>query len=373
MSSSVVRLTIRSILVVALVSIVIVGCTITGTLGTAPIFALVCLAYAAAAIFGGRIPALAAVAIGTLELTLALPGEGFAVSDPDEAMGLIVVIATGCLIAWYVGRMETLAAEFAADVSTNRQTANWKTIAHSELTHRLSNDLSIMVSMASIKARQTKSPEAREALNDVSSRLIVLGRVYRRLEVRDRDIDDNIGAREFLYDLCGDLQLSTLSSSALALRLDVDDTLRLPIGTLSVVGLIANELLTNVHKHAFPHGEGGQVLLYFHRDASRPDCLKMIVTDDGVGFIDSPMRREGGGTSLLTMLASQIGGTLSYTRTLDTTVAMLRFAISSATFLDAPASSDVAAEQRIDAEDDGLATPRGDSHRTQLDHRIRAA
>ncbi|GAA0308636.1 hypothetical protein GCM10009087_18330 [Sphingomonas oligophenolica] len=321
MSSRRIRLSVRSLLSVALVSLVVLGYAIAAPISAAPAFALICLAFAITAILGGRAAALAAIAVGALESAFVLPGEGFAVSNPGDALSLIAAITTGLLIAWYVGRVDVL----REDVRTSSQIANWKSVAHSELTHRLTNDLSIMVAMASLKGREAKSVETREALNDLGERLVVLGRVYQRLDVRDRDQDDNVSAREFLYDLCDDLQLSTLSMSSLALQLDVDDMVRLPIRTLSVVGLIINELLTNVRKHAYPERDGGQVLLYLHRHVFLPNCLELVVTDDGAGFAGGMIRREASGSNLLSMLASQIGGTLFYSRILQTTVATLQF------------------------------------------------
>ena len=312
------------------VSVVVVCCTLAAPNNAAPTFGMTCLAFAIIAFVGGRLPTSAAVVVGALELAFILPGEGFAVSDPDHAMGLIAVIATGVMMAWYVGRRDRISAIQETEVATSRQIAEWRSVAHSELSHRLSNDLSILVSMASIKARDATNPETRDALTDLSGRLVVLGRVYQRLDVGGRDSEDAVAARQFLLDLCDDLQLSTLSAGSISLRLDIEDTLRLPIRTLSLLGLITNEMLTNVRKHAFPDGNGGEVLLYLNRHAFRPDCVELIVTDNGVGFTSGPAKSERRGRSLLVMLASQIDGAISYSRISGTTVATVQFALPSA-------------------------------------------
>ncbi|WP_010161705.1 sensor histidine kinase [Sphingomonas sp. PAMC 26617] len=329
MASRFLRAIVATILAVLFETAVIAGCTLAAPNNAAPTFGMTCLAFAIVAFLAGRGPTSVMVAVGALELAFILPGEGFAVSDPDHAMGLIAVIATGVIMAWYVGRRDTLSALLAADVAASRQIAEWRGVAHSELAHRLSNDLSIMVSMAAIKARDATSAEARDALVDISGRLVVLGRVYQRLEVRDRDTQDAVAARQFLLDLCDDLQLSTLSVGSISLRADIAETLRLPVRTLSLLGLIANELLTNVRKHAFPDGDGGEVLLSLHRHAFRPDCAELIVTDNGVGFRRGDAK-DRSGRSLLVMLASQIDGTIAYARISGTTVATLQFPVPSA-------------------------------------------
>lgn len=330
MASRLVRTTITTIFAIIFETAVIVGCTLAAPDNVAATFGMTCLAFAIVAFIAGRIPTAFAVATGALELAFILPGEGFAVSDPDHAMGLIAIIATGVMMAWYVGRRDTLAAALASDVATSREMAEWKSVAHSELAHRLSNDLSIMVSMAAIKAKDATTPEARDVLADISGRLVVLGRVYQRLEVRERDTQDAVAARQFLLDLCDDLQLSTLSIGSITLRVDIDKTLRLPIGTLSLLGLIANEMLTNVRKHAFPDGDGGEVLLYLHRHTYRSNCAELIVTDNGVGFTTGA-GKDRRGRSLLVMLANQIDGTIAYARIAGSTVATLQFALPGAT------------------------------------------
>ncbi|MDN4630800.1 sensor histidine kinase [Sphingomonas sp. PsM26] len=329
MASRLVRIIVATALAILFETAVIVGCTLATPDNAAPTFGMTCLAFAIVAFLGGRIPTVAAVVTGALELALILPGEGFAVSDPDHAIGLIGVITTGVMMAWYVARRDTLSAVLAADVAASRQAAEWRSVAHAELAHRLSNDLSILVSMASIKANDATSLEARDLLTDIGSRLVVLGRVYQRLEVRDRDTQDAIAARQFLLDLCGDLQLTTLSIGSISLRADIDESLRLPIRTLSLLGLVANEMLTNVRKHAFPNGEGGEVLLYLHRHTFRPDCVELIVTDNGVGF-SSGDGKDRRGRSLLVLLAKQIQGTIAYARISGTTVATLQFALPAA-------------------------------------------
>jgi two-component sensor histidine kinase len=326
-----VRIAVGSFLSILFVTAVALGCIVVAPVSAAPIFAIMCLVFAAVAIVGGRVQASLAVVVGALELAFILPGEGFAVSEPDQALGLIATIATGSLMSWYVGRMNTVVATHEIDIATSRQIADLHSVAHSELAHRLTNDLSIMVSLATGKGHQAVNPEARDVLTELVGRLIVLGRVYHRLDLRDRERTNAVNARDFLLGLCDDLRLSTFSTETIALRLDVDESLWLPSTTLNLLGLIINELLTNVRKHAYPEGEGGQVTLFFHRHAFRTDCLEMIVTDNGSGFAGGAVEQRGMGRNLLTMLADQIGGDIGYSRILGATVATLQFPAPAAT------------------------------------------
>jgi two-component sensor histidine kinase len=77
-------------------------------------------------------------------------------------------------------------------------------------------------------------------------------------------------------------------------------------------GLIANELVTNAFKHAFPGGRGRIDIALQRRD----DQLVLCVTDDGVGLppgLDLPSLTSLG-LRLVETLSEQIGGALRVDR-----------------------------------------------------------
>jgi two-component sensor histidine kinase len=72
------------------------------------------------------------------------------------------------------------------------------------------------------------------------------------------------------------------------------------------LSLIANELVTNALKHAFPPGEQGVVSLTVGAESG---TLRMIVADGGRGLPESPMR-PGLGSTVVTSFARRIGATI---------------------------------------------------------------
>jgi two-component sensor histidine kinase len=72
------------------------------------------------------------------------------------------------------------------------------------------------------------------------------------------------------------------------------------------IGLIANELVTNAFKHAFPDGRGGTVQV---RLAPAGEGVELTVEDDGVGCPAAP-GNGGLGSRLVQLLTSHMGGTL---------------------------------------------------------------
>ena len=76
------------------------------------------------------------------------------------------------------------------------------------------------------------------------------------------------------------------------------------------VGIIVNELLTNVFKHAFRARSAGRVAIDLEKRAAR---VTLTVRDDGVGLAEQAAKRAvpGFGLTIVTMLAEQLEGTFA--------------------------------------------------------------
>jgi two-component sensor histidine kinase len=74
-------------------------------------------------------------------------------------------------------------------------------------------------------------------------------------------------------------------------------------------GLIINELITNVFKHAFPRGEQGEIKLAFKESDGKHI---LVVSDNGVGLPSSmdAQNMVSLGMQLIRNLTRQIGGDL---------------------------------------------------------------
>jgi two-component sensor histidine kinase len=289
----------------------------------APAFAFLCLIFAGLSGFGGRYAVLSAVGVGALELAFILPGQGFAVANPDDALALIGTIGAGLLIAWRAGSARSRVTELEAELHASESKKREATLLLEEVAHRVVNDFAILSAHAAMTAHRAAAEETRAVLADLKARLVVLGRMYRHLRIDRRD-DGPVAAAMFLTELCGDLQQVMFGSRPMTLRLAIEPV-SLPREIVVVVGLILNELLTNVHKHAFPDERCGTVSVLFARHAFRPDRIQLVVSDDGVGFVRRPEREETRGWRLVDALAAQLDGDVSYARIDGSTIATLEF------------------------------------------------
>jgi two-component sensor histidine kinase len=115
-----------------------------------------------------------------------------------------------------------------------------------------------------------------------------------------------LDSKSFLQELCDDLKVLVARDQALAIEC-IAASYPLPVAQAIPLGLIANELVTNAIKHAFPEGRAGTIWVSLQENADR---LSLSVHDDGIGLNDGRVRGTGMGRELARLLAQQLGGEL---------------------------------------------------------------
>jgi two-component sensor histidine kinase len=145
---------------------------------------------------------------------------------------------------------------------------------------------------------------AADALTDVADRFGVMSTLYDTL-YRAPNLD-GLSTSQFLGNVVDDLAASVPRAQAVALRADVADV-ELSVDTLSALGILVAEAVTNALKYAFPNGSGGTVEV---RGRVVGGHMELTVHDDGVGLppgveLDTS---SGLGLRLIGSLAEQISG-----------------------------------------------------------------
>ena len=193
-----------------------------------------------------------------------------------------------------------LEANHKAEAEARRQA-----LLLSDMSHRVSNDMHLLVSMLQMQA--AADPEAADALHKAAGRVFVLGRVHGRLS-SSADHEAVVDSHLFLEGLVGDLRASVDGLRPVALTV-VAESHALPLAQAGDVGLVVNELITNAFKHAFPGEREGVVRVSFRREE---DSYELIVADNGIGEASEQAARDGGGlgTRIMRALAVQLGGRL---------------------------------------------------------------
>lgn len=194
-----------------------------------------------------------------------------------------------------------------------RQTLLYKDAAIHEAHHRVKNSLQIAASLLSIHVRNATSPEVGSALVNARERLHVLAQVHQLL-YRDNDDAQEV-LMSTLFAAVGEALRISFAERAMQITLTVAaEPIRLSPDRATPLALLANEVLTNAYKHAFPGAATGAITLHFN--ATPNNTLTLQIADNGVGM-QALTEHATLGVRLVRIFAKQLHGELSYGATAD--------------------------------------------------------
>ena len=188
-----------------------------------------------------------------------------------------------------------------------------KELLVAELHHRVKNNLQTIISLLSLHSIHTSDPQVIQALLEAEGRVQAIARLHERLYASSNLSEINFS--EYLHYLIDDL--NTLYGRAeISFEIDSHDVL-LSLETAVPLGLMANELIVNSLKHAFPLRRAGhvKVALGYVDDNVLQGVLvdvpiRLSVQDDGVGFGPGilPEATPTLGFKILRLLSNQLHG-----------------------------------------------------------------
>ena len=173
-----------------------------------------------------------------------------------------------------------------------------------EAEHRFRNSLQLLGSLTRIRIRQSPGPEARAALTYVSGLIDVLGDLHRSdTSSEPGDIADRLNL------MCRRWQ--RLCANNITILLEAERVSLVPKDA-TIASLIAQELVLNAIKHAFPDHRKGTVIVRFSKPSEREARLEVL--DDGVGWTPSPgpePQDPHRGTALVDVFSTSLRGTVT--------------------------------------------------------------
>jgi len=179
-----------------------------------------------------------------------------------------------------------------------------KTTLLNEIHHRVKNNLQVISSLLSLQLGANQDPGVRAVLGDAQGRVSAMALIHQLL-YEGRDLS-SVNLSDYLRRLGGLVARSTASSTRrVRLEFALDQTLRLDPQKAVPFGLLANEVLTNAYKHAFPNDRAGAVTVTLARADSGE--ARLVIEDDGTGLpVDFKLRAGSGlGARLIPLLCDQ--------------------------------------------------------------------
>ncbi|HOZ74734.1 MAG TPA: histidine kinase dimerization/phosphoacceptor domain -containing protein [Flavobacterium sp.] len=182
-----------------------------------------------------------------------------------------------------------------------------KNILLKETHHRVKNSFQIVSSLLYLQSENMKDKEAALAVKEAQNRVKSMVLIHQKLYSKDQLI--GIETKEYIEDLVNDIienQTDTIPN--LTTQTDVESTV-FSVDSVTPLGLIINELITNCIKHAFASGvKNPKITLEFKKHG---DGYLLKVSDNGIGF-SNEINENSFGIKLIHALAKKLKGKIVF-------------------------------------------------------------
>lgn len=178
--------------------------------------------------------------------------------------------------------------------------------------HRIKNNLQTISALLAIEVSRMHDDEDVRRIKDVQQRIRSIALVHESQYLAQEVGTIDFG--EYAARLARDILLAYRTDDrgvdvhCDVERVEMDADIAIPCG------LILTELVANALKHAFPDGRCGSIEITVKRDGG--DGLLLRVADDGIGLNPEvePDAAASMGLTLVSMLCSQVGGSMEIDR-----------------------------------------------------------
>ncbi|MBD1884207.1 PAS domain S-box protein [Microcoleus vaginatus] len=187
-----------------------------------------------------------------------------------------------------------------------------KEILLKEIHHRVKNNLCVVASLLELQSNTVADPQVSKMFEESQNRLYSMALIHEKLYRSTNLAQINFG--EYLEDLVSNLFHSyNISNNRIQLQV-LADPISLNLETATPCGLIANELVSNTLKHAFPDGTTGTVSVECYQTGDKE--INLLVKDNGIGFPQNLdfRKTQSMGFQVVCTLTEQLEGTIEISR-----------------------------------------------------------
>ncbi len=230
------------------------------------------------------------------------PIDGFEIEDDFPGLGRRVFSLNARKIVQPGNHVTRMLLVFE-DITDRKQRERDTASLTNEISHRIKNNLQIIVGLIAFEVRTTARPCV-QGYKAMQTRIGAIARLYDLISHSSRG--RIVGVDVYLRDIGKALSASLLGEDS-GIRIEVQaEAIDMEPDRAVPFGLLVNELATNAIKHAFPTGTG-RVLLGLSRV---DDQIELTVSDDGVGMAEKPAAKtpETRGADYVAIFVRQLGG-----------------------------------------------------------------
>ena len=213
--------------------------------------------------------------------------------------------------------------------TTIRNTLREKELLIKEIHHRVKNNMQVISSLLRLQSAGITDRRCLAVLKEAQERVRVMALVYEKLYQSQNLV--RIDFSGYLRSLMLGLQSAYPVTRKIRIQFSLE-SVELGLDQAVPCGLIVNELVSNVYKHAFPSSWKGNPCLRIGLKRTAGHMLELTVRDNGTGIPKrtDPRKTKSFGLYLVRLLVQdQLGGTLGISRVRGTNY-RIRFRLAAA-------------------------------------------
>lgn len=204
-----------------------------------------------------------------------------------------------------IAQMESLAAE-------KDRLLEQRNVFAEELKHRVRNNLQLVYGMLTHQLEDPASAASLRGIRAIALRVSTMAQVFDHLLGTEMTRTTDFG--RYVKALCTNLAEIQGSPSDTVSLICESEKILLDLDSVTALGIIVTELVTNCYDHAFSDAGGtGVIRVAVRRDEGNADRAILTVGDNGSGIKPGSLETKRHGVGLVRRLAEQIRGTVSVT------------------------------------------------------------
>ena len=217
---------------------------------------------------------------------------------PNVRLFTIILSSFTCLAFIAILRIESLKQE-----EMLKSVLKEKDILLAEVFHRVKNNMNVITSLLSLKKNVSNSNEVKIALDDCRNRVYSMALVHQK--IFERKSIAGLDFSEYIKDLIKEISTSFGMDETTDYEIETEK-IELPLDYAIPVGLIVNELLTNMFKYAKQPNSRLRIKLNFSKKGNE---VHLSLCDNGPGINpNKEIGSESMGFELIRALTDQIDG-----------------------------------------------------------------
>jgi two-component sensor histidine kinase len=224
------------------------------------------------------------------------------VDNPDAALTLVLYVDAAALLLLVMDALNQA-------IDTLQRERDRARLLFRELQHRTANNLMFISGFLRMQRNEIREAPALagQVLDQAMQRLDSFARIHRHLT---EPIHGERSVELLFRQLCDGL-IAAAGRRNVSVSMQIE-AVELQFEQVLVLSLLLAETVTNALKHAF--GDNGEGSISILLSSGHTDHV-FEIRDNGTGLTDAAFaeRSQGTGHKIMTMLAAQLGGTLTWT------------------------------------------------------------